>query len=143
MGHGGELAAGRNVAAEASPAQIASQPKVVHATVLKLGRQANHVGPRGKHLFDHQGTFLGALEWHNGGAVSRGFGCRGDHAHAKVLLIVSTNEYETHMKLLCSVRVFRSRTWGSIIVPLVRDWPSGGHHLMTYRVPGVTGPTPC
>jgi hypothetical protein len=104
MGHGSELAAGRDVTTEAGPAQIAGQSEVVHTSVLELGRQANHVGPRGKHLLDHQGTFLRALEWHYRGTVSRGFGCRSDHAHAKVLLIVSTNEYETHMKLLCSVR---------------------------------------
>jgi hypothetical protein len=84
------------VAAETRPAQIASQCKVVRATVLELGRQTNHIWSRGQNLLDHAGALFGTLERDHRRRVSRRFRPSGDHAHSKVLLEISTNEHKTH-----------------------------------------------
>jgi hypothetical protein len=62
VGHGGKLAASGDVAAEARSTQVASQAKEIHATVLKLRRQADHIGPRCQHFSGHQAAFRSALK---------------------------------------------------------------------------------
>jgi hypothetical protein len=97
MGHGGKLPASRDVAAEARPAQVTRQRKVIHSTVLELGRQTHNFRARGQNLANHSATLLGTVKRNHRGRVSGRFRPSGDHAHSKVLLVIGTNEHETHV----------------------------------------------